>query len=161
MKKELPVRKDIRLKDYDYSHNGAYFITMCVKDGHKILWTRTHVGTRIARPLLSAIGKVIENSIENISCIYEAVNVDKYVIMPNHIHIIIKIDDKCGRAMRVPTISTVINQMKGYATKRLGYSIWQPRFHDHIIRDEESYQQIWQYVDKNPETWHEDCYYTI
>ena len=59
--------------------------------------------------------------------------------------------------MRAPTISRVINQLKGYVTKQLGYSIWQKLFHDQIIRDEAEYQRIWQYINENPEKWEDVC----
>ena len=62
--------------------------------------------------------------------------------------------------MRAPTISNVINQMKGYVTKQIGYSIWQKLFHDHIIRDDAEYQRICQYIEENPARWNEDEYYT-
>ena len=155
--RELPVRKNIRLH-YDYSRAGYYFITICVKDKHELLWCES-VGTRIARPPLSDIGKVIEKAIENIPNIYQSTTIAKYVIMPNHVHLIIQICDEYGRAMRVPTISTIINQMKGYVSKQIGYSIWQKRFYDHIIRDEAEYQRIWQYIDENPVKWDEDYYH--
>ncbi len=61
--------------------------------------------------------------------------------------------------MRAPTISTIINQMKGIVTKRLGYSLWQKSFYDHIIRNEEDFQRIWQYIDENPARWQEDEYF--
>lgn len=57
-------------------------------------------------------------------------------------------------------ISTVIQQMKGYATKQLGKNIWQKSFHDHIIRTDRDYQMIWQYIDTNPARWEQDCFYT-
>jgi REP element-mobilizing transposase RayT len=117
------------------------------------------VGARIARPSLSVIGKVVRETIENISHIYETVSVDKYVIMPNHIHMIVRIQNPHGRAMRAPTISTVVNQMKGTATKRLGHSIWQKLFHDHVIRNEDEHRRISQYVDENPAKWEDDCFY--
>ena len=112
--KELPVRKNIRLKNYDYSNTAYYFITICVKDRHELLWNEP-VGTRIARPSLSGIGETVEKAIENIPNIYKSITIDKYVIMPNHIHLILIItndhtDDhgrampnRGGRAMRVPT----------------------------------------------------------
>jgi len=80
--------------------------------------------------------------------------------MPNHIHIIVAIDTNHGRAMRAPTISTIINQMKGYVTKQIGYSIWQKLYHDHIIRGESDYRRICKYIDENPDRWAEDEYYT-
>jgi REP element-mobilizing transposase RayT len=156
--KELPTRKPNRLKNYDYSQSGYYFITICIKDRHELLW-RPCVGARIARPLLSDIGEIIKNAIENIPHVYKSVIVDKYVIMPNHIHLILIIGDTDGRAMRAPTISTVINQMKGYISKRIGYSIWQKLFHDHVIRNEADHMRIWQYMDENPMNWQDDCFY--
>ena len=165
--KELPVRKGMRLEGFDYSGNGAYFITMCVKDGHEMLGkVSVDVGARIARPSLSKAGVIVEDAIHNVSQIYPSVLVDKYVIMPNHVHLILIIQDSfsCatpnnGRAMRAPTISRLINQMKGHVTKQLGYSIWQKLFHDRIIRDEAEYRHIWKYVDENPARWAEDKYH--
>ena len=178
--KDLPVRTANRLKDYDYSQEGCYFVTICVKEKHEILWNMP-VGARIARPPssntadsfcetthlpLSDTGEIVKTTIENIPENYSGVSVEKYVIMPNHIHMILTITgNECaeteenGRAMRAPTISTVINQMKGIVTKRLGYSLWQKSFHDHIIRNEEDYQRIWQYIDENPARWQEDEYF--
>ncbi|MCL2775310.1 MAG: hypothetical protein FWD71_18495, partial [Oscillospiraceae bacterium] len=83
MEKELPVRKNIRLQGYDYSQSGYYYITMCVKDGHEMLWKEeSNVGARIARPL-SHIGETVKTAIENIPKFYADTIIDKYVIMPN------------------------------------------------------------------------------
>ena len=166
---ELPVRKNIRLSGYDYKRNGAYFITICVKNGHRILWSND-VGAAfgrpcfsdIYRPRLSEIGFVIENEIKKIANIYDDVNIDKYVIMPNHIHMIIRLSESegvDGRPQAAPTISRIINKFKGSITKQIGYSIWQKLFHDRIIRDEEEYQRIWNYIEENPAKWTEDRYY--
>ena len=163
---DLPVRKNIRLEGYDYSQAGCYFVTICVKGGHELLWEQALVGARIARPL-SSIGEAAKRAIENISVAYQAVHVDKYTIMPNHIHMILCLkNNECiteknpGRALCAPTISTVINQFKGSVTKQIGFSIWQKSYHDRIIRDESEYQKIWQYIDQNPAHWQDDCYYT-
>ena len=58
-----------------------------------------------------------------------------------------------------PTVSTVIGQMKRYASKQAGISLWQHSFHDHVIRGERDYQKIWAYIDENPYHWREDCFY--
>ena len=154
----LPKRKHARLKDYDYSQNGAYYITMCTKDKQQLLWEADSVGARSARPALTRAGKIIETAINGISTHYPMIEVDKYVIMPNHIHIILIISNN-GRALRAPTISTIINQMKGYVTKQIGRPIWQKLFHDHVIRDEKDYQTKWRYIDENPAKWADDEYY--
>ena len=155
---KLHRRKDIRLKCHDYTQSGYYFITICTKENQEIL-SNIDVGARIARP--SEIGKLVECALHQINEKYESVILDKYVIMPNHIHmiLIIRLSDESGRAMRAPTISTVINQFKGYATKQIGFSIWQKLFHDRIIRNEDEYRRIWQYIDNNPADWTEDKYF--
>jgi len=159
MNEYLPKRKPNRLRDYDYSQKGAYFITICVKDRKCILGNIT-IGD-IAHIQLSTIGKIVDNTIRNIPHIYnDAVSIEKYVIMPNHIHMIIMMPENVdGRAMRAPTISTIINQMKGFVTKKVGYSIWQKLFYDRIIRNQQEYEKTYEYIETNPSKWQEDKYY--
>jgi len=147
---ELQKRKPNRLENFDYSQNGAYFITICAKDRKPIL---SAVGANCVRP--TKIGTVIENEINRISSIYDSVSIDKYVIMPNHIHLLIRLDNN-GRTQFAPTISRIIKQFKGSVTKQLGESIWQKSFYDHIIRDEYDYLAKWKYIDDNPAKWAED-----
>lgn len=147
------TRKPNRLKNYDYSQNGVYFITVCVKNRNPIL-SYIPVGANCVR--LSKIGKVVEEEINNISKIYANVTVENYVIMPNHIHLLVFIDRFSGRTQFAPTISRIIKQFKGVITKRLGKSIWQKGFYDHIIRDEYDFQIRWQYIEDNPYRWYED-----
>lgn len=155
---KLPERKQIRLPDYDYSKEGAYFITICTKDRQMLLWT-TAVGTPMGRPPLSEYGLVVEKAINNIQNIYPVASVHKYVIMPNHIHLIIMMSADSGRPMVVPTISRIINQFKGYVSKQVGFSVWQSRFYEHIIRNEQDYLEISEYIDYNPLRWNQDKYY--
>ena len=84
---------------------------------------------------------------------------DNYVIMPNHIHLLLFLYCDNGRAMLVPTVSRVIQQLKGAVTKRIGHPIWQSRFYDHVIRTERDYRDIYTYIDNNPARWSEDEYY--
>lgn len=157
--KDLLVRKKNRLKNYNYSRNGVYFITFCVKDRHELLGS-IDVGAAIGRPSetrLSEYGVIVDTAIQKIDEKYESVKVDQYIVMPNHIHMILITDG--GRAMRAPTISTVINQLKGYVSKQIGFSMWQKSFHDHIIRDEKDYHDHCRYIDENPAKWEEDDYY--
>ena len=154
MEKELPVRKHPRLKGYDYSSNGAYFVTLCIKDGHSILWEQ-NVGAISNRPhiTLSEVGKAAENAISELD---ENIVIDKYVIMPTHIHMIVCIESN-GRTEFAPTLSSIIRFYKSFVTKQIGYSIWQKSFYDRIIRNEAEYQHIWRYIEENPEKW-EDIY---
>lgn len=159
---ELPKRKPNRLKDYDYSQSGAYFVTICVSQRRCVLGDVVSVGESIALPSrinLSAYGKTVDDAIDNISKYYPTVTVDKYVIMPNHVHLLLQMHRDNGRTMSAPTISRIIAQMKGCITKKTGVSIWQKSFYDHIIRNEKEYLEIWEYIDSNPEKWEEDCFY--
>lgn len=92
-------------------------------------------------PQLSEIGFVIENEISNLSNIYENVSIDNYVIMPNHVHMIVVLDNHCGRTQFAPTVSRIVKQFKGVITKRIGFSIWQRSFYDRVIRNQEEYQK--------------------
>ena len=119
----LPKRKPIRIENYDYSTPGAYFITVCVNDRKPILW---NVGAATCRPNLSKIGAVVETAILQIPEHYPAVSVDKYCVMPDHIHMILSINtDEDGRQVAAPTVSTVIGHMKRWVSMQIGYSIWQ------------------------------------
>lgn len=153
---EKTYRKQIRLKTFDYSSNGAYFVTICTKNKEKLFWKSS---TDEGDYELSDCGIIVDNSISMVSQHYPNISVEKYVIMPNHIHMILLIDNPFGLAMRAPTIGNVLCQMKGYITKQIGKSIWQKSFYDHIIRDERDYQKIWDYIDTNPLKWTLDCYY--
>jgi REP element-mobilizing transposase RayT len=153
-----PTRKQIRLTNYDYSQNGAYFITFCTRNRQPLLWENA-VGTASGRPPLSHHGVIVEDAIHNINSKYSGVHVDKYVVMPNHVHMILVIQQDCGRPMAVPTISRVLNQCKGYASRQSGFSLWQARYYEHVIRNEQDYLDIWEYIDSNPSRWLDDEYY--
>ena len=111
------------------------------------------VGADIIRPPkieLSKYGDIIYKAIQNIPSIYTGVLVDRFVIMPNHVHILLRIENNSGRMISAPT---VIGSMKRYASKEIGYSIWQKGFYDHIIRNEHDYTEHLQYIDQNPTKW--------
>ncbi len=152
---EFPQRKPNRLCDFDYSQNGAYFITICTQNREKIFWDG--VGADIIRPQnvsLSAFGKVAEQGILQIANHYENVAIDKYCIMPDHIHLILRIEsDMDGRMISAPTVSTVIGSMKRWVSRQGGRSVWQKSFYDHGIRNQQDYDEIWQYIENNPLKW--------
>jgi REP element-mobilizing transposase RayT len=106
---------------------------------------------------LSEQGRIVEKEIHILSETYEAVEVNKYVVMPNHLHMIIVISDS-GRTQFAPTISRIVKQFKGSITKQIGFSMWQRSYYDHIIRNDEEYQKIWEYIDTNPLNWEIDKY---
>lgn len=158
MDMETKKRKSNRLSEYDYSQIGAYYITLCTNDRKQIL-SRITVGASIARPCevhLSRIGEIVKQGIIGIEEHYDTVTVDNYVIMPNHVHLIIQIHSENGRPMVAPTVARIIQQFKGYVTKQVGQPIWQKLYYDHVIRDDYDYMIKYQYIDENPSKWEED-----
>ena len=150
-------RKQNRLAGYDYSQNGAYFITVCIKDKKcllgKIVGGDAYIAPKI---LLSEYGKTVEKYICGIKGLH------KYIIMPNHIHMIIFICNEEG-TMRAssPTqsIPQLIKSFKTLITKEIGFAVWQRSYYDHIIRDDADYEAIWEYIENNPLKWKEDRFY--
>lgn len=164
----FPKRKRLRLKGYDYSRDGYYFVTICVKYLRNLLG---HVGRDVLiapdvpiepEVQLSEYGNVVSKHINIIDTRLPGIWVDKYVIMPNHIHMIIVIDQAAGGGAietSRPTLSGIIRSFKTMVTKEIGVSVWQTSFHDRIIRNEAEYRLIWQYIDENPAKWQADRYF--
>ena len=157
----LPKRKPTRLKGYEYSTPGAYFITICVKDRKQLL-SKIIVGDDahiVPKSHISNYGLICDKNNNNINIKYENVTIDKYVIMPNHIHLIIFLHGTMRASSPTKNIETIIRSFKTLVTKEIGYSIWQRSYHDHIIRGEKDYQKIWEYIDTNVIRWEKDFLY--
>lgn len=154
-KERVPQRKPNRLQGYNYADTGVYFLTICAKE-KKPLFSGISVGAAIGRPpavVLSPIGIIVENTLLEIPYHYVGVSVDHYVIMPDHLHVLLRLQSEDGRPMAAPTVQQIVNQFKGTVTKRIGKAVWQKGFHDHIVRDDYDYQTRWQYIDENPRRW--------
>ena len=165
---KLPQRKTLRLPNYDYSTAGVYFVTICTRDKKCLFWQTAPsapVGAAISRPpnavelpaALTAQGVIVDQAIQNIPRLYSAISVDRYVIMPNHIHILLRIEPRAANS-RPYDLSTVIGQMKRWASAQCRIALWQRSYHDHVVRGDADYREIWQYIDTNPARWAEDCY---
>ena len=151
-------RKPNRLPGYDYSAPGYYFITICTERHEPLLGricTRED-GTASASMVLNDTGRIVEEAILAIPSHYPGAAIDKYVVMPNHVHWILTIPPEPERPLRVPQI---VGQFKRAVSVKLGKSIWQLGFHDHVIRGEADYREIWTYIDNNPLKWALDKYY--
>ena len=148
---EQPTRKNIRLTTYDYSSPGAYFITVCTKNKENLFWS--NVGAVIGRPEdvpLSRIGHIVDQAIKNIPNHYPTISVEHYVVMSNHIHLLLQIHtDADWRPVTAPTIPKVVNQLKGFVSKKAGFPVWQKGFYDHVIRSNPDFLECWQYIEGN------------
>lgn len=145
-----PQRKHPRLPEYDYAQQGAYFLTICTKDRacllSRILLPKSEAdGAAVS---LTEIGEIVLQYLQKLP------GLDSYVIMPNHIHLIVFRDEDDR------SISADIRSFKTLVTKQVGRSIWQTSFHDHILRDPNDYLLHREYMDKNPAKWLKDPYYS-
>ena len=140
------------MENYTYDSCGAYFLTICTAKRQNYFWSK--VGATIGRPediVLSSYGKVVDDAVHNIPTVYPSILIDQYIIMPDHLHLLLIIRaDEYGRPMVAPTMSRVVQQFKGYVTKRIGFPIWQKLFFDHIIRNEQDYEEHIKYICENP-----------
>lgn len=175
------LRKPNRLPNFDYTQNGAYFVTICTKDRKPLLWESItqelhSVGALTERLPLSNAGKTVEQTILNIPKIYSGITLSNFVVMPNHIHLLLlfhqtedwdsSLETEKRRSLSAPTesrpakLSEVIKHLKGFVTRGLGANIWQKGYYDHVIRNDTDFQMVWKYIDENPLKWQLDCYFT-
>ena len=207
----FPQRKAVRLPAFSYSENKMYFITLCTKDKKHTLG-RVAVGydacdvpyaIKTESVVLSNTGNVVEKYIRLMDEKYSNVFVDKYVVMPNHVHMLIAVsqmrDGEDEANVRVsyfgtsqassPTILTngtsqassptsrtelsssryrqhemipkFVSLFKRYCNHEIGYNIWQRSYYDHVVRSEQDYRNIWNYIENNPAKWSEDKYFCV
>ena len=162
-----PIRKLPRLKAYDYTTPGAYFITICTHN-KQCLFGQIMQDNTFGEPHLqcSPIGEIAKTCLLDIESHYDNVKIINWVIMPNHVHMLIQITERINP---FPTIaydmSNIIGKYKAAVTRNVGNAfmhsgkLWQSSFYDHIIRNDEDYQAIWDYISGNPSKWLEDCFY--
>ena len=143
-------RKSPRIQNYDYSSENYYFITICTYNRRCIFGSPDRLNT---------LGKIAEEHIKKIGFHYQNVHIDKYVIMPNHVHLILVLD-KDNKA----DLQQIIGQYKSGVARKIhkdhpDMTVWQRSFHDHVIRSQNSYEKIWLYIEGNPQCWNKDCFY--
>lgn len=165
---EYPNRKHIRLKDYDYSRKGAYFVTICTE---KRMYLFQNVGAApCGRPQQAY--RLAQRWLEKIPEKYPTISLDKYVIMPNHLHLILFFSEEqtAGGHMGPPlqevmdwyktmTTNEYIRGVKAGIFPPFQKKIWQRGYYEHIIRNEQDYLNIWTYIDQNPARWDSDEYF--
>ncbi len=158
---ELQQRKHNRIQGYDYSQNGAYFVTVCTQDRKKIL-SSISVGTPVPgcpqEPRIQLLyhGQIAEKYIQQLNDYYSDLTIEKCVIMPDHIHFLIVIGGHPGTGVPTPRTSTLarfISTFKRFCNKEYGENIWQSRYYDHVIRNQRDYDEIWEYIENNPRKW--------
>ena len=148
-------RKPTRIPNYDYINSNYYFITICTHNKACLF----------GKPRdLNYLGKIAEECLKKIPDHYPQAQIDQAVVMPNHVHAIIVIGTGTDTES-LPNLSQIVGQYKMSVTKKIheykpDLQVWQRSFHDHIIRNQKGYENIWEYIKSNPIKWEEDCFYT-
>lgn len=157
-------RRSIRLQGYDYTRAGAYFVTICTQN-------REHLFGEVVtgEMRLNEMGRIVAETWRWLATQYDYVELDEWIVMPNHLHGIIVITDNCrGGSRTAPTvkrkpIGRLIGAFKTVSTKRInehrgtpGFPIWQRNYYEHIIRNEDDLEAIRRYIACNPLRWHLD-----
>ena len=174
---DIHKRKSIRLKGYDYSRAGMYFITICT-------YNRDCLFGEIVNEeiILNEYGRIVEEEILKTAEIRKNIKIDKFVIMPNHIHLIIEIitDDEKQildknrdikeeiKILKSPSdnVGAVVRGIKSQVTANInkkrdskGIPIWHKNYYENIIRNEEMYLKVAEYIENNPRLWKNDKYF--
>ncbi len=164
IKMEYSERKSPRLKSYDYSEPGTYFVTLCTYKMRLLFWENPLDETLAEKDeYLNFAGKIADEAVRLVPEKFP-VRIDKYVVMPNHIHMMIVISEQSARKGCDATLCRVVGYIKrkitvALRTKSVDDIIWQRSFYDHIVRNEKDYRRIWEYIENNPRKWAEDRFY--
>ncbi len=163
-------RRSMRLKGYDYRQSGAYFVTICTYQRHNTF------GTVIdGNMVLSQWGEIVNDEWRRTETVRANVELDAYVIMPNHLHgVVLIVEDATANKSAseyhnanlqntASSLGQIIGHFKSIATKRIRtvaatreVPVWQRGYYEHIIRNEESLNEIRAYIISNPGRWSED-----
>ena len=171
MENKLPIRKPLRLPDYDYNTPGAYFITFCTHNKKHFLSRIVGAIHESPKSQLTVCGKILDAVIQNIPP-HLHVTIDRYVIMPNHVHLIAIITEEdalreiCESPLQSRTIlSKLVGYIKMNTSKAFRHhhgdvAVWQRGYYDHVIRNQEDYVALAEYIQTNPLRWELDKLYS-
>lgn len=152
-------RRSIRFLGYDYSQEGCYFVTICCQD-------RIHIMEHKMK--LNKYGFVVKNVWNNLSNHYPHIQLGEFVIMPNHIDVIIISNHSVGTGLKPAStknhgLREIIRALKTFSSRTInemrntiGKKLWQLNYYEHIIRDEQCYDAIAEYIENNPSNWDTD-----
>ena len=159
-------RRSVRLRGWDYSNAGAYFVTLCAKNRECLFSTVVH-----GEMQLNEMGRIAAECWEWLEKQYAHVEWDQWVIMPNHMHAIIVLHGR-GALQRAPTesqpvktksLGQLIGMYKTVSTRRInefrntpGIIVWQRNYHEHIVRNDDELIRIRRYIANNPGKWESD-----
>lgn len=162
---EINKRKSIRLKEFDYSRGGYYFVTICTERSLNV-FGKIHKGKMI----LNNFGKIVKETWIDLPNHNSNIELDYFCIMPNHVHFILIINEVYRAGLEpAPTahgLPEIVRQFKTFSSKRIniarkspGITLWQRNYYEHVIRNEKDLYEIRKYIEQNPINWEDDEYF--
>jgi putative transposase len=167
------ARRSIRLRGYDYTHRGAYAVTLCIYQRECILGV-----VASGKAISNELGRLVKACWEEIPVHFPNTDLDMFVVMPNHVHGIIVLRDSLNTGMKQGTtphaesfgrpvsgsLPTIVRSFKSATTRRVNETrntpnmpVWQRNYYEHIIRNEDALHRMREYIALNPLHWHEDA----
>ncbi len=153
-------RQSIRLRGYDYSQPGAYFITICTHQRQPLFG---HITNGVM--YRNTAGAAVDSIWNDLPNHYPGIVMGEHVVMPDHVHGIINIvrelvgarfiapNNDNGPINQAPTLGEIVRGFKARCTRVIQQPVWQRNYYEHIIRDEMAYQKITEYIRMNPQNW--------
>ncbi len=156
-----PKRKRQRLKGFDYSSPGCYFVTISTYERQELFWNNGEI---------NQLGKIVEEKIYCLQKKIKYIKIDNYVIMPDHIHMLVTIGcdalpnsdewllaDLKGE-IKYPDLKDIVGSLKSFSTREIhkifpDLKVWQKSYYDHIINNQKDYDETWDYIEANPIRW--------
>jgi putative transposase len=161
LKSKSLQRKVLRLQKYDYSQEGAYFVTICTQN-REMLLGQIYDG----QMSVNDVGLAVKKVWNDLTCRFPLIETDAFVIMPNHVHGIIIVGTQFvapskGSINRAPTLGDIVRAFKAVCTREVRENHWfsfgwQRNYYEHVIRDDDSLNQIREYIRTNPLRWELD-----
>ena len=156
-------RKTVRLRDYDYNTPGFYFITLCTHNKEKLLCEITDESNwNTVQIHYTPYGQIAIKQLQDMREFYNDIYLEKYVVMPNHIHLLLQVKNmgNTPNSMQNSRLSQFVGTFKRFCNRQYGRNIWQSRSYDHVIRGDEDYRTIWEYIDNNARKWKDDQFWS-
>ena len=154
-------RKLNRISGYDYGQEGSYFVTLCTQNRACLFQMEQSVGNGLCAVPYTLPNQIIHKWIAETQQKFSNIKIDKYAVMPDHLHLIITIEQQCSGGslpdimhfFKTMTTNEYMRGIKAGLLPPFNKKLWQKSYYDHVIRNQQGYQEIWEYIENNPAKW--------